>query len=69
MYREMERVCKGGRRNYGSNSQCGCKILGQRGNIEMCKVFMLSCLFLEWGPNTYFYRPKDIVTVEVVGYG
>jgi hypothetical protein len=47
--------------NFVSNSQCGCKILGQRGNTEMGRVSMLLCFSLEWDPNTFFYRPKNIV--------
>jgi hypothetical protein len=49
------------KRNSSSNSQCGCKILGQRGNTEMGRVSLLSCFFLERDPNTFFYRPKKIV--------
>jgi len=55
-------------RNSLSNSQCGSKILGQRGNTKMGRVSMISCFSLEWGPNTLFYRPKEIVTFEVTGY-
>jgi hypothetical protein len=55
--------------NFGSNLQCGCKILGQMGNTKMGRVSMLSCFFLEWDPNTFFYRPKKIVTVGVTSYG
>jgi hypothetical protein len=65
----MARICNEVRRNYGSNSQCGFKILGQRGNIEMGRVSMLSCFSLEWDPNTFFYRPKEIVMVGMTGYG
>jgi hypothetical protein len=66
---EMERACNGGKGNSGSNSQCGCQILGQRGNMEMGRVSIHSFLFLKWDPNPLFYRPKEIVTVEVIGYG
>ena len=55
-------------RNSCSNPQRGCKILGQRGNTEMARVSMISCFSLEWGPNTLFCRPKEIVTFGVTGY-
>jgi hypothetical protein len=51
------------------NSQCGCKIFGQWGSIEMGRVYMISFFFFELDPEPFFYRPKEIVTVEVNGYG
>jgi hypothetical protein len=53
----------------GSNSQRGCKILGQRGDIEMGRVSLILCFLLEWDPKTFFYRPKEIVMVGMTGYG
>jgi hypothetical protein len=38
---KWKKACNGGKRNYGSNSQCGSKILGQRGNTKIGRVFML----------------------------
>jgi hypothetical protein len=67
--RGMARACNGGKGNSGSNSQCGCRILGQRGNTEMGRVSMLSCFIFQWDPNPFFYRPKEIVMVGVNGYG
>jgi hypothetical protein len=34
------------------------KIIGARGDYEMGRVSFLSCFFLEWDPNTFFYLPK-----------
>lgn len=35
----------------------------------MGRVSMLSYFFLEWDPNTFFYRLKKIVTIGMTGYG
>jgi hypothetical protein len=41
-----------------------------KGRILKWVEFLYSCAsLLEWGPNTFFYRPKYIVTVGVTGYG
>ena len=43
-----------------------------KGGILKWEEFLFSLDFFiifEWDPNTFFYRPKEIVMVGVTGYG
>jgi hypothetical protein len=42
--------------------------LGQRGIDKMGRVSFLSFFPLQWDPNPFIYRPKEIVMVGVTGY-
>jgi hypothetical protein len=49
---------KGKNREFWLKLTMWLQILGKRGDYEMGRVSLLSCLSLEWDPNTFFYMPK-----------